>query len=135
MLDDIFLSTIEARWQQVLAGGVALLGLALVWRGLVGRPGGERGLIRRRTTMLGRLHGWRLFLLGVTLTGVGAAWFWEAKWLLILSLGFGFVELQEATGVIRAWRWGDERAAENARRGVGSAAGARVGQSQTVVRP
>ena len=123
----------DTDWRRLLAGGVALLGLALVWNGLIGQPGGERGLIRRRTTMLGRLHGWRVFLLGLTLTGVGAAWFWDAKWLLILSLGFGFVELQEATGVIRAWRWGNERAAEDARHGPTS--GARRGQSQTVVRP
>jgi hypothetical protein len=115
-MDVVMLS--DAPWRQVLAAGVALLGLALVWRGLVGQPGGERGLIRRQTTMLGRLHGWRLFLLGLTLTGVGAAWYWDARWLLILSLGFGFVELQEATGVINAWR-------SNGGRGAGGGSGTR----------
>jgi hypothetical protein len=90
---------------------VALLGLAVVWRGLTGDRGGERGLVRRTTTALGRAEGWRLTLVGLTLTGLGLAWLWELRWLLFLSLGIGFVEIQEASMVIRAWKAGQRKTA------------------------
>jgi hypothetical protein len=92
-------------WQQYPAAAVILLGLAVVWRGLLGWPYGGEGLLRRNVNVFDRLQGWRLFLLGLTIIGLGAAWYWDARWLLFLSLGIGFVELQEATRVINAWRW------------------------------
>jgi hypothetical protein len=110
------ISTLSAYWQPIQAGGVMLLGLLITWRGLFGGPSGGYGLLRPGTEMLGRLLGWRVFLYGLTITGVGAAWLWEAKWLLFLALGFGFVEMQEATGVIRAWRWDGGPAANAERR-------------------
>ena len=90
-------------WRQSLAIVVALLGLLVFWRGLLG----EHGLLRRRIVMLERLAGWRLTLVGLTLVGLGAGLFWESRLLLVLSLGIGFVEIQEATQIIRAWRWSD----------------------------
>lgn len=99
---DVFL---DANWQRYPAAVIGLLGVALFWRGLHGGPNGERGLLRRGVAMLDRLEGWRLTLLGLTLIGLGAAWFWEAYWLLFLSLGIGYVELQEASKIIQAWRW------------------------------
>ena len=105
---------VSGRWQEMLAVGLMWLGLLFVWRGLFGGPSGGYGLLRR-IDMYGRLLGWRVFLLGVTATGVGAAWFWDARWLLVMSLGFGFVELQEATGVIKAWRWDGGQAAKQER--------------------
>jgi hypothetical protein len=93
-------------WWHGSAAVIALLGLVVFWRGLYGGPNGERGLLRRRVAMLDRLEGWRMTLVGLTLTGVGAAWFWDLRWLLVLSLGIGFVELHEATHIIKAFRWG-----------------------------
>jgi hypothetical protein len=110
------IATIDAYWQPVLAVGLMLVGLLFTWRGLVGGPSGGYGLLRRRNGMYGRLLGWRVFLYGLTLTGIGAAWLLDAKWLLVLSLGFGFVEMQEATGVIKAWRWDGGAAAKAERR-------------------
>jgi hypothetical protein len=101
---DAFLQ--HSAWQQLLAAGLVLLGLAVLWRGLRGEPDGARGLLRRNVDMLDRLEGWRLSLAGLTLAGFGAGWLSETRWLVVLSLGIGFVELQEATHVIRAWRWG-----------------------------
>ncbi len=86
---------------------VMAYGVWLFLRGLIGGRDGERGLVRRGVPMVDRLEGWRWTLLGITVTGVGAAWYWDVFWLLILSLGFGYVELQEATNIIKAWRWGD----------------------------
>jgi len=99
---DIFMLT---SWQQYPAILIMLLGVALLWRGLHGGPDGERGLLRRGVEMLERIEGWRLSVLGLTLTGVGAAWFWDLRWLLVLALGIGFAELHEATHIIKAWRW------------------------------
>lgn len=92
-------------WERESAVAIGIVGLLLFWRGLLGGPGGERGLIRRRVPMLDQLEYWRTTLVGLTLTGLGAAWFWDLSWLLVLSLGIGFVEIHEATHVIKAWRW------------------------------
>ena len=94
-----------ASWLHYLGIAVMLHGIALLWRGLVGGRHGERGLARRGIPMLERLEGWRLTLVGLTLTGLGAAWYWDLRWLLVLSLGIGFAELHETTHIIRAWRW------------------------------
>ena len=85
---------------------VVLLGIAVTLRGLAGQAGGEGGLVRRHTSALGRAEGWRLTLVGLTLLGLGLAWYWGLRWLLFLSLGIGFVEIQEASMVIRAWKDG-----------------------------
>jgi hypothetical protein len=77
---------------------------------------GRLGVLRRGIPMLDRLAGWRLLLTGVTLTGVGAALYWDLRWLLVMSLGFGFVELHEATHVMRAWRWAESEQRATTRR-------------------
>jgi hypothetical protein len=107
---DVFVVS-DVPWRQAVAPVLALLGFALAWRGLWGGPHDRRGLLRRRATALGRIEGWRLFVFGLALAGVGAGWFWELRWLVVLSLGIGFCEVQEASGVINAWRWGEGRGA------------------------
>jgi hypothetical protein len=95
----------DTGWMRYLGLIVMAFGLGVFWRGLAGGANGERGLVRRGVEMLDRLEGWRLTLVGLTLTGLGAAWFWDERWLLVLSLGIGFAELHETSHVIRAWRW------------------------------
>ena len=109
------LSLSDAPWRHAPSAVVVILGLALVWRGLLGGPSGERGLLRRRADALGRVEGWRLSVLGLALTGLGAAWAWEAWWLFYLALGIGFVEVLEASAVIAAWRWDGGRTATDTR--------------------
>lgn len=101
------MAVVDASWLHDLGIVLMLYGLALFWRGLHGGRNGERGLMRRGVPMLARLEGWRLTLVGLTLTGLGAAWFWDAFWLPVLSLGIGFAELHETSHVIKAWRWDD----------------------------
>jgi hypothetical protein len=119
-MDVSFLSDLP--WRQVLAPVLTLYGLALAWRGLRGGPNGQRGLLRRQAGALGRAEGWRLFVLGLALAGVGAGWFWEVRWLIFLSLGIGYVEVQEASWVINAWRWGEGRTATEPRASTSSPA-------------
>jgi hypothetical protein len=97
---------LEAPWRYPPSVILLAYGLAMLWRGLRGGPGGARGLIRRRAGGLGRIEGWRLSVLGLAVAGLGAAWFWESRVLLFLALGIGYVEVQEATLVINAWRLG-----------------------------
>jgi hypothetical protein len=85
---------------------LALLGVALVWRGLWGGRDGARGLLRRQTAMLGRMEGFRLTVFGLVLCGSGLAVIWQAQWLLLLSLGIGFVEILESSTLIAVWRRG-----------------------------
>ncbi|MGH2534629.1 MAG: hypothetical protein ACRDJW_20400 [Thermomicrobiales bacterium] len=109
---DVFtLFDADAPWLQMAGVVVALVGLALFWRGLIGGPHGERGLLRPHAGALGRAEGWRLTVLGLAIAGLGAAGVWEARWLLFLSVGIGFVEVLEATMVIAAWKAGAGRTA------------------------
>ena len=116
-------SSLDAIWQHA-PDGVLLLGLVLLWRGLLGGRGGKQGLLRPHAGSLGRAEGWRLTVLGVTLLGLGAAGIWDVRWLLFLSLAFGFVESLEATMVIAAWKAGERRAAPGPTYGSGSKCGA-----------
>ena len=85
---------------------LALLGVALIWRGLRGGRDGTRGLLRRQTAMLGRMEGFRLTVFGLSLFGIGLAVIWKAQWLLLLSLGIGFVEILESSTLIAVWKRG-----------------------------
>lgn len=106
-MDGFSLSTlVSAHWLGAL---VALLGLGMMWRGLLGGPGGHYGLLRRGVGILERIEGWRLSILGFAVAGSGFAWMLESKGLLVLSLGIGFCEVQEATKVIKAWHYGGVR--------------------------
>ena len=106
---DVF-AMFDALWRHFPAVGLVLLGVGLVWRGLRGGPNGDRGLLHRRAGALGRIEGFRLAVVGLALVGIGAAWIWQAPWLLFLALGIGFVEGLESSAIIAAMRRGGGRA-------------------------
>jgi hypothetical protein len=85
-------------------------GLVLVLRGLLGGRNGARALLGQRTNMLSRIEGFRLTVFGLVLIGVGAATVLEARWLLLLALGIGFVEILESSTLIAVWKWGGRNA-------------------------
>jgi hypothetical protein len=97
-------------WPEMAALLAIVFGFATVWLGLGGRRG-SRGLLRNRGGMLGRIEGFRLVVFGLVLIGVGTAVMWQARWLLLLSLGIGFVEILESSALIAVWKWGRHRAA------------------------
>jgi hypothetical protein len=101
-----FTSPFDASWGDIPAWGALLLGLAYVWRGLLGGRARDRGLLLRQIGLLERLEGFRVTVFGLVLVGAGAAILTEARWLLILSLGIGFVEICESSTLIAAWRRG-----------------------------
>jgi hypothetical protein len=94
----------QHQWLVAFAVALLLAGCALVWRGLRGEGDGERGLLRRRADMLGRIEGFRLTVFGLVLLGIGGAVLWQAQWLLLLALGIGVVEILESSTLIAVWK-------------------------------
>jgi hypothetical protein len=97
---------LDLLWMSPIAFAVIAIGLMFVWRGLRGGYDGERALLGQRIDMLNRIEGFRLTVFGLVLVGIGAAVIWRAQWLLLLSVGIGFVEILESSALIAVWRWG-----------------------------
>jgi hypothetical protein len=93
-------------WLDAAAPLAILCGLLLIWRGL---RGGGATLLGARIPMLRRMEGFRLTVFGLVLLGVGAAMLADARWLLLLALGIGFVEILESSTLIAVWKWADQR--------------------------
>jgi hypothetical protein len=100
------ITSIDSGWTSALVASLAVIGVQLVWRGLRGGPNGGQALLVRGGDMLSRIEGFRLTVLGMVLLGVAAAIAWNAKWLLLLALGIGFVEILESSALIAVWRRG-----------------------------
>ena len=105
----IAFSQLNPLWASLIAVAVMALGLILVWRGLRGGRDGSRALLGQRIDMLHRIEGFRLTVFGLVLIGVGAAVIWQARWLLLLALGIGFVEILESSALIAVWTWSRRR--------------------------
>jgi hypothetical protein len=73
-------------------------GLISIWLGL-------RGVLSGKAGMLGRIEGFRLVVFGLVLAGLASAMLWQARWLVLLSLGIGFVEILESSALIAVWKW------------------------------
>ncbi|MBW3632649.1 MAG: hypothetical protein KY456_06445 [Chloroflexi bacterium] len=102
---NIFLN-LDSSWANPAAVALMIAGLLLMVRGLRGGRDGARALLGQRTDMLSRIEGFRLTVFGLVLIGVGAAVMWQARWLLLLALGIGFVEILESSTLIAVWKWG-----------------------------
>lgn len=100
------LSTINTFVHPVVPLLVLALGLVQLWRGLRGQPEGEGGLVRRHSTALGRMEGFRTTMSGLALVGLGAGWLMQDRLLIFLALGIGIVELRESSMIINAVKFG-----------------------------
>ncbi|MFN8593640.1 MAG: hypothetical protein U0031_19435 [Thermomicrobiales bacterium] len=83
---------------------ILLAGIALIWSWLVGDPRERTGLLRKEATMLSRMEGFRRLVLGLVSVGIVLSVSWDAKWLLWLALGIGFVEILESSTLIAIWK-------------------------------
>ena len=100
---------LDPLWSTPAAIALMGCGLLLMLRGLRGGRNGAQALLGQRTDMLSRIEGFRLTVFGLVLIGLGAAIIWQAKWLLLLALGIGFVEILESSTLIAVWKWGERR--------------------------
>jgi hypothetical protein len=77
-------------------------GLAMFVLGIRRGAAGLRQYHRDPPRALALLRGFRISIVGLCLTGVGAGWLWDIGWLVGLSLIVGGEELLESTVVITA---------------------------------
>ena len=99
-------SVIHLTWRAYPAAALMAAGLMLtaysVYRG-VGNVRRER---RDPMRALVLFRGFRLAIIGLSLAGIAAAWWWHVGWLLGLSLIIGGEETLESSTIIAALRWG-----------------------------
>ena len=94
------------------------LGALHLWRGLRGQPDGEGGLVRRHSSALGRMEGFRTTMFGIVLVLIGLGWWQQDRLLIFLGLGLGIVELRESSLIINAVKLGDRTGSTNRTRAV-----------------
>jgi hypothetical protein len=93
---------IDLSWRWYVAFPLMLLGTVLVaWGGKNGLICALRGDSARLVNLM---EGFRLLVIGLALTGIGAAWAWHMPWLLALSLVIGGGEILESSIDIFALR-------------------------------
>ena len=84
--------------QETLIFLASAFGLISIWLGL-------RGVLSGKAGMLGRIEGFRLVVFGLVLVGLAASILWQARWLVLLSLGIGLVEILESSALIAVLKW------------------------------
>ena len=95
----------DLSWRLYIALPLMVLGTALavlgIKRGANGLICALRGDLAQLVTLM---EGFRLAIVGLALTGIGAAWAWNLTWLLALSLVIGAGEMLESSIDIFALR-------------------------------
>jgi hypothetical protein len=87
----------EASWRIYPALTLMAAGAAVAVPGIVRGWSGIMQPLGRPAKVLSIYRGFRRMIIGLALAGMGAAWAWQADWLLALSLIIGAGELFEST--------------------------------------
>ena len=94
-------------WRLYLALPLMAVGAAcVVWgakRGFKGLMGAVRG---DSAHLVPFMEGFRAFMIGLALIGIGIAWIWHLPWLFVLSLATGGGETLETSLILFALRHG-----------------------------
>lgn len=104
---------VEAAWRAYPSSAVLAAGMLLAARGVRTEIAGWRehdAFDPMRALLF--VQGFRMAVIGLTLTGVGAAWLWQVEWLFWLSVIVMGEETFETTLVIGGLRYGQKRQAE-----------------------
>jgi hypothetical protein len=98
---------VNLSWRLYLALPLMAVGAAgAVWgakRGLAGLLRSWRG---DSAQLIPLMVGFRAFMIGLALIGIGIAWVWHLPWLLVLSLASGAGETLETSLILFALRHG-----------------------------
>ena len=98
---------IDLAWRVYPISALIALGIGLALWGLLMELDGLRGALRGESgKLLTWIQGFRLSIIGLALTGLGAAWAWHLTWLLVLTLAIGGEETLESSIVIFGLRRG-----------------------------
>ena len=85
-----------------------LVGSLMALWGLNGLVAGVRRAVRGNSSRLTSwIQGFRLFIIGLAIVGIGAAWWWHLLWILVISLAIGGEEVLESSVVIYALKRGE----------------------------
>ena len=93
---------VDAPWRAYPAVALALLGLAMVLRGLWFGAAGSPGLLRQGRDAVAWIRCFQVAVIGLALVGLAAAWAWQQPWLLVLALGILGEELLETSRILTA---------------------------------
>lgn len=93
---------VDAPWRAYPAAAVALLGLALLARGLWLGLAGSPGLLRQGRDAFAWIRCFQLAVVGLALICLAAAWVWRQPWLLVIALGIVGEELLETSRILTA---------------------------------
>jgi len=99
---NILSSIVDAPWRGIPAAGLALVGFALVARGLWFGGHGRPGLLRQGRDAFAWIRCFQITVAGLAVIGVAAAWYWQQPWLLILAIAVLGEELLETSRILTA---------------------------------
>src|SRR5262245_28692458 len=88
---------VESDWRQLPAASLMLTGVLLAIEGARRQIGGITRPIGDPSKGLTWMRGFRRTIIGLAILGIGAAWMWQAPWLLALSLVIGAGEVFESS--------------------------------------
>ena len=95
---------VELTWRGYPATALMLLGAVVAARAVLLCRAAWRRPLSGPMQPLAWMEGFRLFVIGLALAGIGAAWLWQLGWLLALSLAIGGEETLESSIAITALR-------------------------------
>ena len=98
----VWSTVVDAPWRAYPAAALALLGLALLGRGLWFGSAGSPGLLRQARDAYAWIRGFQVAVAGLALVAVAAAWTWRQPWLLVLALGVLGEEMLETSRILTA---------------------------------
>jgi hypothetical protein len=109
-MEQLWLMIVDAPWRLYPAVALALLGLALVVRGLWFGTGGSPGLLRQGRDTYAWIRCFQIAVGGLVLVAIAAAWVWRLPWLFVLALGVLGEEMFETSRILTALNRSPRRA-------------------------
>jgi hypothetical protein len=122
-MDHVWSIIVDASWRAYPAATLALLGLALLGRGLWFGSAASPGLLRQGRDAYAWIRGFQFAVAGLSLIAVAAAWVWRQPWLLVVALGILGEELFETSRILTALKRSATRSLTDRVSGPGPAAG------------
>ncbi len=101
-MEPVWSVVVDAPWRAYPAAALALLGIALIGRGLWFGSADSSGLLRQGRDAVTWIRCFQVAVVGLALVGVAAAWVYRQPWLLVVALGIVGEELLETSRILTA---------------------------------